>query len=165
MPKNVLGTTLSTSYHGSTDHKLFGTDGSFYLRHKIESASWSSLGLSVSTFSPYGVSKILMTGTDPSTSPAVAYLAAPVPGCEKIFMVGSTGAYINTIDIDLGADVRVQGASDARYIALSSLATEWQSLTLVGLTTALWGVKAVNSTLLFWGAATGIRATTALRTS
>jgi hypothetical protein len=30
MPKNVLGTTRSTSFHGSTGHKIFGSDGSLY---------------------------------------------------------------------------------------------------------------------------------------
>lgn len=30
MPKNVFGSTLSTSFHGSTGHKIFGSDGSLY---------------------------------------------------------------------------------------------------------------------------------------
>ena len=105
-----------------------------------------------------------MSGGDPSTSPALLYLPAPQVGVEKTIIVGSTAAYVNTIDVDLGSGVRVQGSSDGRFIAFSSLAGDYQSLTLLGLSTALWAVKAVNSTAVF-GAATGIRATTAARSS
>lgn len=165
MPKNVIGTTLSTTYHGSTDHKLFGTDGSFYLKHRPETLSWSSSGFDVSTMSPYGLTYISMGGTDPSTSPALAYLGAPKPGIEKTIVFGTTAAYINTVDVDLGSGVRVNGTSDGRFIAFSSLGEDYQSITLIGLTTALWGVKCVDSTLGGFGVATGIRATTAARTS
>lgn len=165
MPKNVLGTTLSTTYHGSTDHKLFGTDGSFYLRHKFETLTWSSSGLDVSTMNAYGIARIISTGGNPSTSPATITLAAPIVGCEKTIIQETTAAYVNTLDIDLGANVRVQGTSDGRYIAFSSLAEDHQSITLIGLTTAKWGVKSVDSTLGGFGMATGIRATTAARSS
>jgi hypothetical protein len=165
MPKNILGTTLSTTYHGSSDYKLVGTDGSLYLRHKFETLTWSSSGLDVSTMSPYGITRIISTGGNPSTSPATVTLAAPVVGCEKTIIQETTAAYANTLDIDLGANVRVQGTSDARYIALSSLAEDHQSITLIGLTTSKWGVKSVDSTLGCFGIATGIRATTAARSS
>jgi hypothetical protein len=167
MPKNILGTTLSTTYHGSSDYKLFGTDGSFYLRHKFETLTWSSSGLDVSTMGAYGIARIVTsTASDgPSTSPATVTLAAPIVGCEKTIIQETTAAYVNTIDIDLGANVRVQGTSDGRYIAFSSLAGDHQSITLIGLSTAKWGVKSVDSTLGGFGAATGIRATTAARTS
>lgn len=165
MPKNVMGSTLSTSYHGSTDHKLFSPNGQFYIRHQFETLTWSSSGLDVSTMTPYGICRIISTGGDPSTSPATVTLAAPVIGCEKTIIQETTAAYVNTIDIDLGANNRVQGTSDARFIAFSSLAGDHQSITLIGLTTAKWGVKSVDSTLGGFGVATGIRATTVARTT
>jgi hypothetical protein len=165
MPKNVWGTTLSTSFHGSTDYPIFSPGGGFYLRHIVETISWSSSGLDVSTASKYGLTIINMAGTDPSTSPATLTLAAPVAGCEKYICLQSTGAYINSIDIDLGSGVRVQGASDSRYIAFSSLAADYQGIALMGISTAKWIVKGVDSTLGGFGAATGIRASTAARTS
>lgn len=160
-----MGSTLSTSFHGSTDHKLFGPNGAFYLRHNVETLSWSSSGLDVSTMIPYGITRINMGGTDPSTSPTLATLAAPVAGCEKTIVLESTAAYVNSVDVDLGANVRVNGSSDGRFIAFSSLAADHQAVTLIGLSTALWGVKSVNSTLGGFGVASGIRATTAARTS
>lgn len=165
MPKNIIGTTLSTSYHGSSDYKILKTDGSFYLRHQVETLTWSSSGFDVSTMSPYGIARIISTGGDPSTSPVTVTLAAPVIGCEKTIFFETTAAYVNTVDIDLTSDVRVNGTSDAQYIAFSSLAGDCQSITLIGLTTAKWGVKNVDSTLGNFGVATGIRATTIARTS
>jgi hypothetical protein len=164
MPKNVLGTTLSTSYHGSTDYKIFGVTGDCYLRYVHEDVSWSSSGLDVSTAGNHGHTLITMGGTDPSTSPALLTLAAPVIGCAKMITLASTAAYVNSIDVDLGAGVRIQGASDARYIAFSSLASSYQSISLVGASTSKWVVQCVNSTAYF-GAATGIRGTTVARTS
>ncbi len=165
MPKNVIGTTLSTSFHGSTDYPIFAPGGGFYLRHAYQSITWSSAGLSVSTASAYGITAISMSGGDPSTSPATLTLAAPVQGCEKYICLMSTAAYVNTIDIDLGSGVRVQGASDSRYIAFSSLAADYQAITLLGISTSKWVVKGVDSTLGGFGAATGIRASTAARAS
>lgn len=165
MPKNVIGSTLSTSFHGSTDHRIISSSGAMYLRHLYESIAWTSGGLSPSTASPYGISFIQMTGTDPSTSPATLTLGAPVAGCEKTIILGSTAAYVNTVDIDLGSGVRVDGTSDGRYIAFSSLGTDYQAVTLLGLSTAKWAVKSVNSTVGQFNAATGIRVSTAARTS
>ena len=159
-----MGSTLSTSFHGSTDYKIFGPNGRAYLRDQHEDISWSSSGLDISTASAYGHTLITMGGTDPSTSPALLTLAAPVTGCRKTITLASTAAYINSIDIDLGAGVRVQGTSDGRYINFSSLASSYQSITLRGVSTSKWIVESVNSTAYF-GAATGIRASTAARTS
>lgn len=164
MPKNILGTTLSTSFHGSSDYPIFGPSGCFKLRLCHENVSWSSSGLDISTASCYGHTYITMGGTDPSTSPVLLTLAAPVKGCLKTITLASTVAYVNSVDVDCGAGVRVGGASDARYIAFSSLASSYQSITLLGVSTSKWIVQSVNSTAYF-GAATGIRASTAARTS
>jgi hypothetical protein len=106
-----------------------------------------------------------MTGTDPSTSVRLLTLAPPIAGVEKTIVLGTTGTYDNTIDVDLGAGVRIDGTSDGRFIAFSTLGTGHQSIKMVGLSTAAWEVLSVNSTLGSWGLATGIRATTAARTS
>lgn len=159
MPKNNLGTTLSTTFHGSSDYKLFSPNGRFYLRHQYEDISWSSSGLDVSTASAYGITMVTMGGTDPSTSPHVITLAAPIVGCEKTIIIGSTATCINQLYVDLGANVRVDGTSDARYIIFSSLAGDYQSITLQGISTSRWAVKCLNSTAA-WNAATGIRGST-----
>jgi hypothetical protein len=163
MPKNVLGTTLSTSYHGSTDYKIFGTKGECYLRYVHEDVSWSSSGLDISTAGNHGHTLITMGGTDPTTAVALLSLAAPVAGCSKIVTLASTAAHINNVDIDLGSGVSV-GTSDNRYIAFSSLASSYQSISLLGVSTAKWIVQSVNSTAYF-GAATGIRSAATARTT
>ena len=130
-----------------------------------ETINWSSGGLSVSTAPPYGVTYVSMTGTDPSSSPRTLTLGAPIPGVTKNIIIDTTAAYANTIDVDLGADVGIDGSTTNRYIAFSTLATVQQSVSLVGITTALWGVLGVASTIGGWGVATGVRSATAARTS
>ena len=76
----------------------------------VEVINWSSAGLSVSTGTAYGVTYISMTGTDPSTSPYTLSLGAPIVGVEKVVILDSTAAFVNTIDIDLGAGVGVDSS-------------------------------------------------------
>ena len=131
----------------------------------VETINWSSGGLSVSTSPAYGVTYISMTGTDPSSSPRTLTLGSPIAGVTKSIILDSTAAYINTIDIDLGADVGIDGSTTNRYIAFSTLAEVQQSVNLIGITTALWGVVSVASTVGDWGTPTGIRSASAGRTS
>jgi hypothetical protein len=170
MSKNVLpGNSTTFAKHNSTEFRVIGSTGQLYSNNApinyAEIISWSSDGVSPSTATAYGITNIAMTGGDPSTSPALITLAAPMAGVEKTIVVDSTAAYINTIDLDLGATVRIDGSSDNRFVAFSTLATAPQSLTLVGLSATEWAVKSVNSTLGQWGLATGIRGTTVARTS
>ena len=130
----------------------------------LETLAWSSGGLVPSTATAYGITNISMTGTDPSSSPRTLTLAAPTAGVEKTITLDSTAAWANTIDIDLGATVGVDGSTTNRFISFSTLAALPQSVTLVGLSATEWAVKGVNSTAL-WGVATGIRSGTAARTS
>lgn len=134
--------------------------------YRLETISWSSGGLDVSTATPYGITFIDANSAagDPSTSPATLTLAAPLPGVKKTIIIDTTVAYINTIDVALSGATLI-GTSGDNYIAFSSLGTATQSVSLIGITTALWGVESCNSTLLFFGAATGIRSATAARTS
>ena len=132
----------------------------------VETLSYSSGSISPSSMTAYGVSVINMTGTDPSTSPTLATLGVPIPGVRKTILFNSTAAYINTIDVDLGAGVGVSGSTTNRFLAFSTLATTPQVINLIGLTTALWGVTSIDSTVAGgFGAPTGIRAVTAARTS
>lgn len=181
MPQDVIGTTLSKKflgsteyllwwadilYAGSTDYPIATSDGLLVPKYKRDDIVWSSGGLDVSTMSNSGITRIYSTGGgDPSTSPVVITLAAPVSGCEKTIHLESTAAFVNTVDVDCGSGVRISGSSDGRWISFSSLATIPQSITLQGLSTALWGVKCVNSTVGSFSLATGIRASTAARTS
>jgi hypothetical protein len=134
----------------------------------VETLTCSSGGVSPSTATAYGVTRVNVAAGDPSTSPRLITLGVPIPGVEKTIIFASTAAYVNTLDVDLGAGAGVGHLTDsttARFIAFSSLATEWQTVKLVGLSTALWGVLAVDSTIGGFGVATGIRSLTAARTS
>jgi hypothetical protein len=169
MGKNVFADNSTVFVkNGTTEFKVIGSTGDVWSNNApinyLETLSWSSGGVTPSTATAYGITHISMTGTDPSTSPYTVTLAAPLPGVEKTIILDSTAAYVNTIDIDLGASVRVDATSDARFIAFSTLATVPQAVTLVGISTSAWEVKSVKSTAL-WGAATGIRGTTIARTS
>lgn len=153
----------------STEFKVINSTGSLLVNTAplgyVETISWSSNGITPSTATDYGLTYIDMTGTDPSSSPRVLTLAAPIAGVEKTITLDSTAAYVNTIDIDLGAGVGSNGSTDHRYIYFSTLASIEQSVTLIGVTTALWTVKSVNSTVGGFGAANGIRIGTTPRTS
>lgn len=135
--------------------------------HLLDVVSWTSLGLSPSTTPAYGITFVDANGSsgDPSTSPAVLSLAAPIVGVKKTIIFDTTAAYINTLDVLLGGGSIIGSSGIDTYLAFSSLATVPQSVTLVGITTALWAIESVNSTLLFFGAATGIRGTSIARTS
>ncbi len=149
--------------------KVIGSTGNLFVNTApmgyVETISWSSAGLSPSTATNYGITYISMTGTDPSSSPAVLSLAPPIPGVEKVIILDSTAAYVNTVDIDFGAGVGMSGSTTNRFLAFSTLATEEQSVTLIGISTSLWGLMTVNSTVGTHGNSLGIRSLTAARTS
>ncbi len=157
MPKDVIGTTLSTSFKGSTHHPLFNSNGSFYLRQPVENHTWSSSGVSPSTASCYGVSYISGTyGTDGGACPLT--IAAPQPGCIKTVILNTTKTSTDTPYIDLTTNCYMVGAANYNYINFSSLASDVQSVTLIGLTTAVWGLLSVAGSTLMWQNAAGIRA-------
>lgn len=153
----------------STEFKVINSTGALLVNTAplgyVETINWSSNGITPSTATNYGLTYIDMTGTDPSSSPRVLTLAAPIPGVEKTITLDSTAAYVNTVDIDLGAGVGCNGSTDHRYIYFSTLANIEQSVTLIGLTTALWTVKTANSTVGNFGTAGGVRVGTTPRTS
>ncbi len=134
--------------------------------HYLETITLTSVGLSVSTTPAYGVTYVNhnSTGGAASTSPQTLAIAAPIAGVKKTVILDTTAANANLLDLQLSG-ATIIGTSGDSFIAFSSLATATQSITLIGITTALWGVESVNSTLLFYGAATGIRGATAARTS
>jgi len=170
MGKNVFADNSTVFVkNGTTEFKVIGSTGDVWSNNApinyLETLSWSSGGVSPSTATAYGITHISMTGTDPSTSPYTVTLGTPLPGVEKTIVLDSTAAWINTIDIDLGATVGVDGSTTNRYIAFSTLGTAPQSVTLVGVSATEWAVKSVNSTVGAWGLATGIRGAAAARTS
>lgn len=178
-PENVLGTTLANTFIGSTGQQVFDTKGRLYQGGRAifstdgAKASYmpeyfenilatSSNVLTPTTMTAYGVSCIMTTGVATS-GVGLAYLAAPIIGVEKTIMLGSTVAgWI--LDVALSTNVQLAGTTGA-FIGFSTLGTKYQSVTLIGLTTAMWGVKSVNSTVGGFDAATGIRQLTAVRTS
>jgi hypothetical protein len=106
-----------------------------------------------STMKPYGISRILSTGTTAIT----INLEPPVAGSEKTIILQSTAANAGEVSVFLGSGITVGGNAAHSYITFSTLATEYQALRLVGLTTALWAVVGVASTVGGFGVATGIR--------
>jgi len=131
----------------------------------FETIAWSSLGVTPSSMTAYGVTAITVASGNPSTSPFTITVGAPITGTMKTIIVDSTAAYINSIDLNLGTGVRIDGTSDNQFIAFSSLATAPQTLQMVGISTSQWKVVSVNSTVGMWGLATGIRGATVVRTS
>jgi len=161
MGKNVLGSSYSTTYPGDKNKDpVFNPNGLQYERNVYEAITLTSDGLGTSTASCYGISDIIPSGN--STNGTIS-LAAPVIGCEKTFVYRSTVASSNWVAIDVdpaAAGIRVDGSSDGRYVRFSTLGTAYQAVTLIGLTTAIWAVKSVNSTVGGFNAAGGIRMTT-----
>lgn len=153
----------------NTEIKVIGSTGDVFVNALplgyIETISWSSEGLFPSTATNYGVTYISMTGTDPSSSPRVLSISAPTPGVEKVIILDSTAAYVNTVDIDFGAGVGLNGSTTNRFLAFSTIATQEQSVTLMGLSTSLWAIKCSNSTVGHHGNDLGIRSLAAARTS
>lgn len=162
------GSSPSTTVHTLVSTTDVQTLSGKTIVNTVEILTASSGGLTPSSMIPYGVSWIQVSAGDLSTSPRLATLGAPITGVEKTIIFATTAAYINTLDVDLGIGVgvgHITGTSDARYIGFSTLATEYQTVNLIGLTTALWGVKSVDSTVGGFGTAAGIRSLTAARTS
>lgn len=178
-PENVLGTTLANTFIGSTDQQVFDTKGRLYQGGRAiftsngNKASYmpeyfenilatSSNVLTPTTMTAYGVSYIATTGVATS-GVGRAYLAAPIIGVEKTIILASTVAgWI--LDVDLTTNVGVGGTTGS-FIGFSTLGTRYQAVTLVGVTTSMWAVKSINSTVGQFDAATGIRNLTAVRTS
>jgi len=162
LPSTVAHTLVSTTDVQTLQNKTLGAG----IVTSLETLACSSGGVTPSTAVAYGITRVTVDGTgDPSTSPRLVTLAAPLVGVEKTIVFETTAAYVNTLDVDLGAGVGIDGSTTNRFIAFSTLATGHQSVTLIGMTTALWAVRTVNSTVGTWNAATGIRSLTAARTS
>jgi len=163
MGKNVLASSYSTTYPGDKNQDpIIHPSGRRYMRYVHETVALTSDGLGTSTASRYGITDICPAG---NTTGGTISLAAPVLGCEKTFIyrstVASTGPTQPSIDVDpAAAGIRIDGSSDGRYIRFSSLGTSYQAITLLGLSTDVWTVKSVNSTVGGFNAAGGIRMTT-----
>jgi len=161
MGKNVLGSSNSTTYAGDKNQDpIIHPSGRQYQRHVYEQVALTSDGLGTSTASRYGITDIVPAGN--STNGTLS-LAAPVIGCEKTFIYRSTAASSNFVAIDIdpsSAGIRLGGSSDRDYIQFSSLGTAYQAITLIGLSTSLWAVKCIDSTVGGFNAAGGIRRTT-----
>lgn len=193
MPKNVLGSTLSTSFHGSTGHKIFGSDGSLWQGgaqvfstkgELIQNSSDLVQAISYSTalvFSSTNITRAGVTYIYPadytnlcSSDRGQLSLDNPYAGCRKsiLFDSGSTNVMVDLKLTGTGilgtTDWSTKAATKARYIHFSTLVNDVQSIDLLGLSTSLWAVQGVNmasTALLGWNVATGIRTSTAPRTS
>lgn len=178
--KNVIGSSHSEMYAGSSDQKVFdykgrliqggntiySSDGGILtgIPSYMESlAASTGFVLTPSSMTAYGVSVIAPSSAIPTSGVGRAYLAAPITGVEKTIILKSTAAGW-LMDIDLSTNVSLQGTSGS-FIGFSSLGSKYQSVSLIGLSTSEWAVKAVNSTVGGFDAATGIRQLTAVRTS
>lgn len=101
-------------------------------------------------------------------------LNSPYAGCQKTIMFDSGSTNV-LLDVKLtGASIfgtsdwSTVGTTSVRYIHFSSAVNDIQSIDLIGLSTNQWAVKGVNmasTALSGWNVATGIRTSTAARTS
>jgi hypothetical protein len=157
MAKTVLGSSWSTVHIGSSDTPLFSPNGRLYLRHQVETIQRTSGGLAATTASKWGITLVTNNHVTSLTSGDVLYLAPPETGFEKTVVYGSTAANTSPLIIETGA-ARIDGLAANGRIQFSTLGTAYQSVTLIGLSTSLWAVKACASTVGNFGAATGIRA-------
>lgn len=181
--KNVIGSTLSEMYAGSSNQKIFdykgrlqqggntifSSDGGVLtgIPQYTETLVGSTVAASMtpSTMTPYGVSMITSTHAALSSNVGVAYLGAPLLGVEKTIILKSTVAgHIVDIGLSPTSAVTMQGTT-GNFIGFSTLGSGYQAITLMGLSTDEWAVKSINSTVGGFGAATGIRQLTAARTS
>lgn len=159
MAKTVLGSSWSTVHIGSSDVPLFSPDGRIYLRQQVQTIQRTSGGLSALNASKYGITFVSNNHVTSLTSGDLLFLAQPEVGLEKTIVYGSTAANVNPLVLEPGA-ARINGLAANGRIQFSTLGTEYQSVTLVGLSTSLWAVKACASTVGNFGVATGIRAIT-----
>ena len=150
----------STGLLYSQEKPIFMPNSTVFNPYAVEAiATGSSEG---STLTAYGVSMITAVA-GANSSALTVNLAAPITGVQKTLVVSSTADLGGNLNVSLGSASLQMATSDAgfSFITFSTLGT-MQSLSLVGLSTAKWGLIAANSTGGVWGAATGIRATTAL---
>jgi len=137
----------------------------------VETVAVTSAGASPSTVTPYGLTYCVpnTTGGDFSTSARTIVVGAPIPGVPKVIRWGSTGASANTLWVDLTTNCGVMdstGGSSHRYISFSTLGTQPQTLNLLGISTSVWMVTSVDSTIPgFENAAGGIHAEAAVESS
>jgi hypothetical protein len=118
-----------------------------------------------STIPAYGVSVIPYSAA--TTSPGTITVGVPIPGVTKtIVMKGSTAAW-EPPSIYLGSGITVLGstATTPEYLLFSTVANESQGITLVGISTAMWAVQCICSTVGTFGTANGIIGSSIARTS
>lgn len=147
--------------NNSTEFQIAGSTGLLYsqgvpLSYYESVTAGSSEG---STMVPYGVTKIVAT-VGSNSSALTCYLGVPIPGVMKTIVVESTAALTGTLNVDLGANVTLAAGTSniqSRYLVFST-AGEMQSATLIGFTTAKWGLVAANSTIGNFGVAGAITA-------
>jgi hypothetical protein len=135
-----------------------------------ETITLTSVGLSVSTAPPYGVTYINpnSTGGDFTTSVRLLTLGRPIPGVEKTIIFATTAAAINTLDVSVTSDCGIisSSASTNLILAFSSLATLPQAVTMIGVSTSVWAITGIESTFIGLGEDVDcIRVLNAARTS
>ncbi len=91
------------------------------------------------TAAAYGITRVLTTGS--SQGPVQHFLPAPIPGVEKVILLQSTSTGSQQF-LSTANGAAIIAASDGTTKGVVNLVGPGGSITLVGLTTALWGVKA-----------------------
>ena len=151
----MFGTLYKGNSTASTD-LVISSSGLLYSQgvptNYVETLVLSSVGFDISTATPYGITYITANSTaggDFSTSVRLLTLGAPITGVEKTIIFDTTAAAINTLDVSVSTDVGIMSASATTnlVLAFSSLATLPQVVTMVGLSTAIWGVMNIESTV------------------
>jgi hypothetical protein len=159
----------STGLLYSEEKPIFMPDSTVFDPYFVETLTLTSVGLSVSTTPAYGLTVITpnTTGGDFSTSPRKITIALPITGVRKSIVFNSTGTVVNTLSIDFTTNAGVQSgsASTDRFIQFSSLATLPQAVNMIGVSTSVWQVLSIESTIPGFGNSTGIRNVNAQETT
>jgi len=137
---------IRTAIHGARlalddDNMLVGPAG---LKRRIQTISTT---VPTSAY-PHGVTRIAVTGS--SQGPTQHTLAAPIPGIEATFILASTSTGSQQFGTT-AAGAAIVATSLGTTVGWLNAVGPGGSITLIGLTTALWGVKSrddVTSTAL-----------------
>lgn len=136
--------SLRSSILTSMQGRRAGLDAQeYFVGPKDIKKAVEDLTSAASTVLGYGVSRVTCTGS--SQGPVQYTLPAPVPGVAKVLALGttSTGSYQF---LSTGNGASILAASDGTTKALVNLIGQGGSVTLMGMSTAIWQVISSVST-------------------
>lgn len=142
----------STSFDVDSGGQINVAEGGVIIRPVIGTTVFASTEVGTgTTFPNFGAVVLIQNQT---TTPRTFTVKAPIKGCKLDIIVASTASTDCQIDINLGSAVGVlnAGTTSMPWIIASTdkSPTTYRSLSLVGLSTAMWGVTAAVPSSTGW---------------